>query len=330
MNVYINLPVVSVIIPTFGHAEFILQTLDSVFGQTFKDFEIIVVNDGSPDNTEDVLKPLIESQKIRYINQKNAGVATARNTGILHSAGKYIALLDDDDLWPSDKLEWQVDYLERTSAVMVGGAVEIFGSGETVVFKSQLNEIKELSVEIFFDGNPFHSPGQVMIRRNSLIEVGGFDEKIWGSDDMDMWMSLSRIGKLFKINRVSLRYRVHESNASRNQHRMILNSKLVIEKHLGKLPPDRVAGCSRRGYLWLFNYLGYGLLFEAIGRENSNQIKFMDRVDKLKTLLRVFSWRLLIYQNLFKRVWVCMKAIGGEWRRDTSCRRTSNNAKIAL
>src|SRR3954471_16219960 len=104
-------PAVSVVIPTYKHAGYIEETLQSVFAQTFTDFEVIVVNDGSPDNTTAVLQPWVASGRIRYLEQPNAGQSAARNAGIRLARGEFVALLDDDDLWPADKLAIQVERL---------------------------------------------------------------------------------------------------------------------------------------------------------------------------------------------------------------------------
>src|SRR5260370_24652309 len=102
---------VSVVIPAYRHRDFVLATLDSVFSQAFTDYEVIVINDGSSDDTTELLRPLAASGHIRYFEQANAGQATSRNRGIHAARGEFIALLDDDDLWPPDKLEWQVEAL---------------------------------------------------------------------------------------------------------------------------------------------------------------------------------------------------------------------------
>src|ERR1044071_9954613 len=121
------MPTVSVVIPTYKHPRYILETLDCVFQQTFTDLEVIVVNDGSPDNTADLLKPLAESGRIKYIEQANAGQAVARNRGIERATGQYVAILDDDDLWPADKIEWQVRELQsHPEAALVYGYMESF------------------------------------------------------------------------------------------------------------------------------------------------------------------------------------------------------------
>jgi glycosyltransferase involved in cell wall biosynthesis len=246
--------------------------------------------------------------------QENSGVAIARNSGISQAKGKYIALLDDDDLWPPDKLEWQVDYLERSSAVVIGGTVEIFGSGTNSVWKGHFDEAKGFEHEDFFDGNPFHSPGQLLIRHDVLIAAGGFDENIWGADDMDMLMSLSRIGKVLKIDRISLKYRLHETNASKNFDQMMFNSKLVIEKHLKFSCAKQVSDCRRRGYLWLFNYFGYTLLLEGLGKSDIQKNSFLSRISKIIGFTQVFGWELLCHRNLLMCSLLCMKKACGTWR----------------
>src|SRR5689334_17923461 len=99
---------VSVVIPTYNHSRYVLDAVESVFAQTFTDYELIVVNDGSPDDTSDVLRPLVDAQKIQYIEQPNRGGAAARNAGLGRARGEFIVILDDDDLLPADKLESQV------------------------------------------------------------------------------------------------------------------------------------------------------------------------------------------------------------------------------
>lgn len=106
-----SVPSVSVVIPTYNQPRLLVETLQSVFAQTFSDYEIIVVNDGSTDDTLQQLRPY--SKRIKVVSQKNAGTGAARNRGIAEARGKYIALLDHDDLWEPAKLAAQVEFLER-------------------------------------------------------------------------------------------------------------------------------------------------------------------------------------------------------------------------
>ena len=113
------MPTVSVIIPAYNRADLIGETLESVFAQTYRDYEIIVVDDGSTDNTKEVLASLAAAGKLRYTYQENAGLPAARNTGIRLAVGKYVAFLDSDDLFAPDKLEKQVAVFEANLDAML-------------------------------------------------------------------------------------------------------------------------------------------------------------------------------------------------------------------
>ncbi len=116
------MPKVSVIIPTYNRAHFLCEALDSALSQTFKDFEIIIVDDGSTDNTKQVLEKY--GSRIYYIYQENKGRAEARNTGIRRAKGEHIAFLDDDDIWLPNKLEKQVFFLDARPDIGIGRHVE--------------------------------------------------------------------------------------------------------------------------------------------------------------------------------------------------------------
>lgn len=255
------MPTVSVIIPTYGHAEFILETLDSVFQQTFRDFEVLVVNDGSPDHTAEVLAPLAQSGRIRYFEQRNQGVAAARNFGISQAAGTYIALLDDDDLWPPDKLAWQVKYLTESAAIAVGGGAEILNQ-DGGRQKFQETEDVDLSVESFFSGNPFYSPGQVLFRKAGFDSGARFDITLWGVDDLDYWVELAAHGPFKSVGRLALIYRLHDSNASKDKIRMLNNCEKFLEKRSSMLSQEQLLRCRLTGSEWLFKYLGRRIIWD--------------------------------------------------------------------
>ncbi|MDP9174168.1 MAG: glycosyltransferase family 2 protein [Planctomycetota bacterium] len=249
------MPSVSVVIPTYNHQDYILETLASVFAQTFTDYEIIVVNDGSPDDTSEMLRPLVRQGRIRLIEQPNAGQAAARNRGVAEAKGEFIALLDDDDVWPLEKLEWQVAAMRKSGYAAIGG---ITGFIEEGIFAApcQIDGPSEISVSSLFCGNPFHSPGQVLIRRSVLEAIGGFDESIWGADDLDLYMRIAMVGPILHINRCALFYRTHAANASNAVERMFWNSRAVIKKNLGKLPMKARGNARRSAYRWLYCYAG--------------------------------------------------------------------------
>ena len=253
---------VSVIIPAYNHGQFISQTLESIYSQTFRAFELIVVNDGSPDDTEETLRPHIESGKIRYIRQENQGVAAARNRGAAEARGAYLAFLDDDDCWPPDKLEWQVAVMESCDAVMVAG---INDSERLPLSVDVLSKAPPFvpSIYDFFKRNMIGSPGQTLIRRVAFDAVGGFDPEVWGMDDYDLWIRLAHQGEIRKHWKLSLFYRYHDSNASLDVVRMAFSLKQVIRKNsliLGKTHKPKL---KKLGYRYHFNYFGKKMIWKA-------------------------------------------------------------------
>jgi glycosyltransferase involved in cell wall biosynthesis len=227
------MPAVSVVIPTFNHQAFVLQTLESVFAQTFGDYEVIVVNDGSVDETAKLLRPFADAGKIRYIEQTNRGQSDARNRGIESATGELIAFLDDDDLWEPDKLQWQVDALHaRRDAVLVYGRMRTFGQG--LRYTSPGDGVSGgTRLEDFVGRVWINSPGQTLIRADSLRKIGGFDPAIWGTDDWDAYLNLARIGPFVYEPKIALNYRYHGTNASKNVRKLWENATLVADKHFG-------------------------------------------------------------------------------------------------
>lgn len=246
---------ISVIIPTYNHRDFVLATLDSVFAQTFADYEVIVINDGSPDDTAEVLRPLAESGRIRYLEQSNTGQSIARNRGIAEARGEFIALLDDDDLWPPDKLEWQVCALrEAPDAGMVGGPTRIVDAAGDFLLRTDF--IPEPSFKFCVTECPFVSPGQTLIRASLLRQLGGLNPEIWGADDWDLWLRIAKTSRILTQDRDALFYRKHSGNASGNLCRMLDNCLRVADTHLADVSPGERAALRRAVYLWLYTVQG--------------------------------------------------------------------------
>lgn len=224
---------VSVVIPAYGHREFVLETIASAMTQTYADVEIIVVNDGSPDDTRTVVRPLVDAGRIRYVEQPNGGVARARNRGLSLATGEFVSFLDDDDRWLPDSIACLVEALRaRPAAVMAyGDARRIEPDGQ----------IRPQRLEHRPDGDahaPFrlrnwlNSPGQALIRTLAIRDIGGFDPGIWGSDDWDCYIRLAKRGDFAYRQRPILDYRVHGTNASRRAMLHTRNHLKVVRKHI--------------------------------------------------------------------------------------------------
>jgi len=199
-----NNRLVSVIIPAYNSGKFICETISSVLNQTYKNLEIIVVNDGSRDNTEDVLSSYIKENSIKYFFQQNSGPSASRNYGIKKSSGNYIAFLDADDKWLPEKIARSVDFLESGKFDwMCTSMVKIKGDGSKIikriasdswVLNSGTYEIKQLKNGLFFFSEiPVHTP-TILLKKNCIEKVGIFDESFLIGEDTDLWLRFEEHG----------------------------------------------------------------------------------------------------------------------------------------
>jgi glycosyltransferase involved in cell wall biosynthesis len=240
-----------------------LQAIQSVLTQTFSDYEIIVVNDGSPDDTAAILRPMVEAGKIRYVEQPNQGQATARNRGLAMAKGQFVAFLDDDDLWPPDKLEWQVQMLSANPSLSaVGGGLLTIDEGGKEIDRLPLSS-GTVTFESLFDGNPFFSPGQTLIRTDRLRDISGFDSSMSSADDYDVWFRLAKTGDIQRVDRISLQYRQHPLNASKNATKMFYQTLGVIRKQLEHTPAEVRKSARLRGHRFVYCYAFRNLLDES-------------------------------------------------------------------
>ncbi len=180
---------VSVIIPTYNRGWIIKEAIDSVLSQDYRDFELIVVDDGSTDNTDDILNSYRED--IIVFRQKNQGVSAARNRGLAEASGRFIAFLDSDDLWLPQKLSRQVEFFNKNPDAQICQTEETWiRKGVRVNPKKRHKKpwgmIFEPSLALCLV-----SPSAVMIRRSLFEKVGGFDETLPACEDYDLWLRIS-------------------------------------------------------------------------------------------------------------------------------------------
>jgi len=209
-------PLVSVVIPTRNRAQYILQALDSVFAQTFSNYEIIVVDDGSTDGTKELLAPLIQKGSIRYEQREASGVSAARNFGISLARAAYIAFLDSDDVFLPTKLEKQLSFFSRNKGLgFVHCSFSKFddegrdlGVRNTSRFQGQIypNMLLEWSVLMAMPC--------MLMRANVLKEVGGFDEQMTWAEDLDLWRRIARRYRVGVVPEVLVKVRVHAASTS--------------------------------------------------------------------------------------------------------------------
>ncbi|MDL2122790.1 MAG: glycosyltransferase [Deltaproteobacteria bacterium] len=227
-------PLVSVIIPTYNRGWTLKDAIDSVLAQDFTDFELIVVDDGSTDNTQDILSSY--KKDIVVLRQDNKGVSSARNKGIVSASGQFIAFLDSDDLWLSQKLSTQVDFFNANPDALICQTEEKWIRNGIRVNPKKRH--KKLSGDIF---NPslylcLVSPSAVMIKRSLFEKTGMFDESFPACEDYDMWLRVSCRYPVYLINTPLIKKRGgHDDQLSRSpglDRYRIQSLKKIIESNL--------------------------------------------------------------------------------------------------
>ncbi len=204
---------ITVVIPTYNRANLIKDAIKTVFSQTYQKFEIIIVDDGSEDNTSEVIKNLTD-ERIKYIYQKNSGVSSARNNGIKNAKGEYIAFLDSDDLWHPQKLEKQLSVLENNPNIGL-----VTSSSKYITFEKKFIKIKKHCAE----GNILLNPDRVfcgtptlLIRKNIFEKSGLFDETMNFCEDWDLFFRISLICGVYSIPEVLTYVRSHKESLSKS------------------------------------------------------------------------------------------------------------------
>ena len=215
------MPTVSIIIPAYNVASYIGETLDSVFAQTFADYEVIVINDGSPD-TEELERVLAHFiNRVNYLKQENRGASAARNTGLRAARGEFVAFLDADDLWLPNYLDEQIKFMAERDCDLVCADAEVFSDSstekETYMQSLMADELRTGDVTFLGLLSAAQSliTSGVVVRRELVLEVGMFDEALRNSQDFDLWLLLARHGtRMAYQRRTLLRYRSRDNSLS--------------------------------------------------------------------------------------------------------------------
>ncbi|WP_315077731.1 glycosyltransferase [uncultured Clostridium sp.] len=225
---------VSIIVPTYNNEKYIESALQSIFNQTYKDIEIIVVDDGSTDNTSEVLKKY--TNKIIYIKKENGGVASARNLGLNIANGEYIAFLDADDLYDKNKIEKQVKILKKCRDIDV-----IYNNADVIDENSKyINTLR--SEGVYKNKNNFlcmmltrqliPAPASIMLRKKCLEDGIRYNDNYLNAEDYDFILKLAERYKYEYIDESLYLYRRHKKNLT-NNHNNQLKSEIDIIKALG-------------------------------------------------------------------------------------------------
>ncbi len=222
-------PAVSIIMPTYNRCRFITKAIESVIEQTYSNWELIIVDDGSTDQTSEVVGKYVQNDsRIRYIKQKNAGCAAARNRALAEATGAYIAFIDDDDVYEPNKLQIQVEYLNENPKIGF-----VYSDSELIdVRGNHLKNVPEIPQRSFLELITGFAvpPIAIMVKKECFDRVGLFCTELRNTDDYDMWL---RIAKEFQFAylpaKVAL-YVWHDGNLTLNQRKTTANLTFIYKR----------------------------------------------------------------------------------------------------
>lgn len=223
-------PLVSVVIPTYNRSSTIIRCIESVIQQSYKNIEIIVVDDASTDNTESVIQKYITLNNFNYLKlASNLGGAEARNIGINKSNGDYIAFQDSDDEWMLDKLEKQMLYFNQNDVDIVFSKIKrISNLGESIFPK--LNVIESLNMATLLQVNYIGTPSAV-IKKQKLIEVSGFDKTLPRLQDWDLFIRLSKNASFYMIPEVLCNAYLQDNSITNNPQALVKTLTIFANKY---------------------------------------------------------------------------------------------------
>ncbi|MBI5698825.1 glycosyltransferase family 2 protein [Candidatus Saganbacteria bacterium] len=263
----------SVIIPLYNGAKTIQSTLDTVVAQTYKDYEVILVNDGSPDNVGDLAREYMARHPgvcFKYIEQKNKGLGGARNTAIKNSTGEIIAIIDQDDLWYPDKMAKVAEtYLKHPEVGIVGHNCYIRRGGSLKGAIVSGPSAPDMHRALLFGGNRLTTL-TTAFKKQIVEDIGLFSEDVKNIhlvEDYDLWLRMALAGyKFYFLPDYLAEYVQHDNNYSLNQiERMRASEMYVLEQHYQRLQPkqrlDWLRMRRRRAQIWFS--CGYHYIFRA-------------------------------------------------------------------
>jgi glycosyltransferase involved in cell wall biosynthesis len=226
---------ISVIMPVYNASKYLCEAIESILKQTFKDFEFIIIDDGSTDNSKDIIEYYKSlDSRIKFFIQENSGISKTLNKGINMAKGKYIARMDADDIALPNRLSIQYNFMENNPEyVLIGSNANVISKEGDFLYKSDLKLTDEL-IRNQLPNNPFIHPSTFM-KRESLILVGGYDEKIIHHvEDQILWNKLAEFGKLGNIEESLLSYRLVPSSVSNRTVKQCQKLSIIVNQSIIK------------------------------------------------------------------------------------------------
>jgi len=225
---------VAIILPTWNRADLVRCAISSVLGQSWTDWELVVVDDGSTDATADSVAPFLRECRIKYLSRPHQGQAAARNAGVRATSAPLVCFLDSDDYWSPTKLEEQVTEAQRnpSAAVIFGEEDEVDVDGRVLTKRRMKRSSGDVLIPLLWDN--FVPMSASMVRRSALESVGGLDESLRRADDYDLWLRLSLSHRFLYVPRTWSFCRVMPNQISSDKEGRFAANELIVERILAR------------------------------------------------------------------------------------------------
>ncbi len=251
------MPYFSIIIPAYNAIKYLPETLESVLKQTFTDFEVVIIDDGSDDNIIEWATGIKDS-RVKLISQENQGVAAARNLGINQTIGKYIAFIDADDLWEVSKLEKQFHCLQNNPSVgLVHTEMMLIDDNSQSLGRKFTSNVEGNALKQLLEKNTIVT-SSVIVNRNCLETVGNFDRNLTSSEDWELWVRIAAHYPIALVKEPLVFYRQHANNTTKNWQ--MLEQDLRNIEQVFKSVPQELSDLKQQTYANANIYLAWKAL----------------------------------------------------------------------
>ncbi|NET06155.1 MAG: glycosyltransferase [Merismopedia sp. SIO2A8] len=260
------MPTISVIIPAYNASKTILETIQSIQAQTFSDFELIVINDGSTDGTLDLLSQITDP-RLKVFSYDNGGLPVARNRGIIQSSGEFISFIDADDLWKPDKLELQLEALKQHPEAGVAYS--------WTAFINEKSEFLYAWEPLFFDGDVYSqllvrnfisSGSNILVRRELIESVGEFDPSLKSVEDWDYYLRLAARCPFVLVPKYQILYR-RSSQSMTSKVEVMEKANLIVIERAFQMAPAELQFLKKRSLANAYRYLAKQCLNNLFNQE---------------------------------------------------------------
>ena len=260
----VNTPLVSVVVATYNMARYLPSAIRSVLEQTYPALEVLVIDDGSTDDTRTAIQPLLDDRRVRYLAQENQGQAGAKNRGVLEAKGEYVAFLDADDLWHRDKLTHQIPlfYGRERVGVVYSRYLEIDEAGRQIAVSDNKLFRGHISGPLLIFN--FIAFGTTVAKRECFERLGLFDEELGMGIDYDLWLRFSTQYEFDYVDLPLLQYRVWLGQMSNNCKRRYLNGIATMKRFLETHPG--LVDKKTENEAWAHTYVGLGRCLRSVER----------------------------------------------------------------